>query len=188
MVPTYSEYIASYLPARKGCARPIPGEHHFVCAYLVPKLFKLNGIVPDYINPDGTKSILGDVVYYRNDRHHCGIEIKLESIDLTKKEFNNWIARHDPEDSPNLFLGICRSGIAISTWSAFRTAYISAVKSKNQGWEPISITERYGPSKRLDQIFEHMPHNSVFPFARVKEEGLCWEEKFTRVLSTHIGA
>ena len=188
MVPTYSEYIANYLPVRKASDRPIPGEHHFVCAYLVPKLFSINGIIPDYINPDGTKSILGDVVYYRNERHHYGIEIKLESIDLTKREFNNWIANHDPVNSPNLFLGVCRSGIAISAWSAFRTAYIAAVKSKNLKWEPIPIDERYGPSKRLDQIFEHLPQDSVFPFARVIEESILWEEKFTHVLSAHIGA
>ena len=59
MLETYSEYIHLFLSKKGLSNRPCPGEHHFVSAYLVPKLFSINQRIPDYINPDGTKGILG---------------------------------------------------------------------------------------------------------------------------------
>ncbi len=38
---------------------PTPGEHHFCSIYLLNKFNRL----PDYINPDGTKCITGDIVF-----------------------------------------------------------------------------------------------------------------------------
>ena len=52
MVPSYCDYIRDYVHSKGSSSLPTPGEHHFVSAYLVPKLFAINGKVPDYINPD----------------------------------------------------------------------------------------------------------------------------------------
>ncbi|RKZ57142.1 MAG: hypothetical protein DRQ44_16085, partial [Gammaproteobacteria bacterium] len=102
MINTYSEYINRYITNRGLNGTKTPGEHHFVSACLIPKLFAINGIVPDYINPDGTKAIIGDVVYYRNGAHHFGIEVKFETIRLTKNEYNNWIVNEETSEHPNL--------------------------------------------------------------------------------------
>ena len=88
MISTYTNYIDRYMINSGLNGATSPGEHHFVSAYLIPKLFAINGIVPDYINPDGTKKIIGDVVYFRDGAHHFGIEVKFQTIRLTKNEFN----------------------------------------------------------------------------------------------------
>ena len=62
MIKGYCDYITRYIKDRKRTGFPTPGEHHFVSTYLVPKLFQLTAVIPDYVNPDGTKAILGDVV------------------------------------------------------------------------------------------------------------------------------
>ncbi|MBQ1726094.1 MAG: hypothetical protein II039_01765, partial [Treponema sp.] len=36
-----------------------PGEHHFCSVYLLNKFNR----IPDYINPDGTKGVAGDIVF-----------------------------------------------------------------------------------------------------------------------------
>ena len=159
-----------------------------MCAYLVPKLFALNGLVPDYINPDGTKSILGDVVYYKNNKHHFGIEIKLESISLTKREFNEWIAAPKQSDWPNLFIGVNKKGLLLSTWATFRSAYINSVRSKNPMWEATPIDERYGPAKKVEQLALHMPAESVFPVGANSAQAIAMEEKFTFELRHRIEA
>ena len=61
----------------------------------MPKLYEINGIAPDYINPDGTKAIIIDVVYYRDEKHHFEIEVKLGTVRLTRREFNDWIVNED---------------------------------------------------------------------------------------------
>ncbi|MBK9595448.1 MAG: hypothetical protein IPO57_08850 [Rhodocyclales bacterium] len=102
MLNTYSEYIDRYLSKSGLSKRPCPGEHHFVSAYLVPRLFKLNQRVPDYINPDGTKGIIGDIVYYKDHEHQFGIEAKLSTIRLTRGEFNEWVVTTDPSRWPHI--------------------------------------------------------------------------------------
>src|ERR1035437_8718534 len=114
MIANFSEYISQYVLRGDRSAPPTPGEHHFVCTYLVPRLFAINGKVPDFINPDGTKSILGDVVYYQDGRHHFGIEVKLGTVRLTKREFNEWIVSGDTNLWPNLFVGISSKGVALA--------------------------------------------------------------------------
>ena len=75
------------IPNKKELAnRPCPGEHHFVSAYLVPKLFSINQRIPDYINPDGTKGIIGDIVYYQDHEHQFGIEVKFHIASRSNAE------------------------------------------------------------------------------------------------------
>ena len=114
MIQTYSDYITNYIIEPRNSKRPIPGEHHFVAAYLAPKLISLNGRVPDYINPDGTKAILGDVVYYKDNKHHFGIEVKLETVRLTRREYNHWILGADEDNRPDVYIGIGSDGVCVS--------------------------------------------------------------------------
>ena len=188
MLPSYSTYIRNYLIGRKKGSPPIPGEHHFVSAYLVPKLFKINGLVPDYINPDGTKSILGDVVYYQGGKHYYGIEVKLGTVRLTKHEFNTWIVGHAADRWPHLFVGVGTKGIGLATWREFRDAYVTAVMAKDKNWKPKNIKSGYGRMKSVDVLLQYLPRESVFPFAQSTPEANEHEERFTQILRTHIGA
>ena len=186
MIPHYCDYIHCYIHGKGRSSLPAPGEHHFVSAYLIPKLFAINGKVPDYINPDGTKSILGDVVYYLDGKHHFGIEVKLGVIRLTKREFNEWIVETDSICWPNLFIGIGHKGIGLATWKEFRHAYIAAIQSKKPGWSPCRIPHGYGPMKSVDQLLLHLPTESNFPCSAIPEEKAKWEVKFTDALRKAI--
>lgn len=187
MIPTYSSYIASYLRGKAKSTLPPPGEHHFVSAYLVPKLYSINQVVPDYINPDGTKEILGDVVYYRDGRHHIGIEVKLGTIRLTRREFNDWIVASEDSSWPTLFVGLGQNGIALAKWSVFRAAYIAAVQKKIPGWLPKAIPSGYGPTKSIDTLLLHLPASATFPFARALKEATENELRFSRALRESVG-
>lgn len=186
MLSSYSAYIDRYLCDREKGSPPIPGEHHFVSAYLVPKLFKINGKVPDYINPDGTKSILGDVVYYQNGIHHYGIEVKLGTIRLTKHEFNTWIVDHVPTKWPHLFVGVGNTGIVLATWSDFRKAYVAAVQAKDKEWSPKRIPSGYGPMKRIDVLLSHLPGDAWFPYVQSIHEAKKHDVRFTKALRKYI--
>jgi len=128
MIDSYTEYIERFMLPVGVKSLKAPGEHHFVATYLLPRLFNINQIVPDYINPDGTKEITGDIVYFKNGYHHLGIEVKYDKIHLTKKEFNNWVANEDASKHPELFIGIGTVGIIILSWQRFREVYLSAIK------------------------------------------------------------
>jgi hypothetical protein len=186
MLSSYSSYINSYLLGRGKGNPPTPGEHHFVAAYLVPKLFKINGKVPDYINPDGTKSILGDVVYYQDGKHHFGIEVKLGTVRLTRQEFNTWIVGDSQNKWPDLFIGVGNAGLGLTTWGKFRDAYVKAVRAKNRNWKPKEIAEGYGPMKSVDVLLQHLPSNAWFPYAPSAEEAEGYESRFTQTLRDYI--
>lgn len=182
MIANFSEYISRYILRTDKSAPPTPGEHHFVCAYLVPRLFTINGKVPDFINPDGTKAILGDVVYYRDGRHHFGIEVKLGTVRLTKREFNEWIVSEDTNLWPNLFVGISSNGIALSAWSEFRGAYLAAVRAKDDNWSPATIGSGYGPMKGVNELRAHLPSGTWFPFTVNQADASIHEAAFTAAL------
>ncbi|WP_143434317.1 hypothetical protein [Hydrogenophaga sp. H7] len=187
MVPTYSEYIQRYVVRHKKGVRPPPGEHHFVAAYLVPKLFEISRRVPDYINPDGTKSIIGDVVYYQDEEHHLGLEVKLGTIRLTKREFNEWIVGGERARWPEVFVGVGKSGIAISSWLEFRVAYIKSVVTKDNDWVPREIGTGYGPQKSVDELMPHLGEECRFKPAPQGQEQE-YEARFLAVLRGHIEA
>ncbi len=186
MLNTYSEYIDRYLSKSGLSERPCPGEHHFVSAYLVPRLFELNQRVPDYINPDGTKGIIGDVVYYKDHEHQFGIEAKLETIRLTKGEFNEWVVNEDSSRWPHTFIGIGTTGIGLCSWAEFRTAYIASVAEKNKNWIPSPITEGYGPMKSVNTFFPKLPTGKFFRKGASLEESAELEASFIQALRSEI--
>jgi hypothetical protein len=162
MIQNYSQYVERYMRRLKKDP-PAPGEHHFVASYLVPRLLQIDGTVPDYINPDGTKGIFGDVVYYENAQHHYGIEVKLGTVRLTKREFNHWVVNANSQRWPNLFVGVGLTGIAICSWQVFRSSYVTSVQAKRKKWKPEAIRDGYGPMKNIDQLKAHLPKDAWFP-------------------------
>jgi hypothetical protein len=66
----YQEYIRDYWDFDAG-------EHHLVAIFIVPALKKALGALPIYVNPDGMKSIPGDIVYACEKRNFT-IEVKLK--------------------------------------------------------------------------------------------------------------
>ena len=188
MLNTYSEYIDRYLSKSGLSARPCPGEHHFVSAYLVPRLFEINQRVPDYINPDGTKDIIGDIVYYEDHEHQFGIEVKLGTIRLTKGEFNKWIVDEDSSLWPHTFIGIGSSGIGLCSWAEFRTAYIASVAEKSEGWSPCRIDEGYGPMKSVNTLFPKLPVGKYFQKGASEEEYAKLEISFVQALRRELTA
>ena len=186
MLNTYSEYIDLYLSKAGLSNRPCPGDHHFVSTYLIPRLFKLNKRVPDYINPDGTKGIVGDIVYYKDHEYQFGIEAKLGTIRLTKGEFNDWIVKTDSSRWPHIFIGIGVTGIGLCSWTEFRAAYISAVVEKNKGWVPNSISEGYGPMKSVNSLFPHLPNGKYFRKGANSKESIKLEITFIEALGNEI--
>ena len=158
LIPTYCEYINKYILQTavhgKGA---VPGEHHFVALYLVPRLagFSFLG-VPHYVNPDGMKASAGDVVYYsyapeKNIYYvptpRLKIEVKLEnpidrSIQLTRTQYYHWVRQEwCPEkkgtlnlsarpEQPDLFVGVSQHGVVILPWTTFRDTFIQVVYPK----------------------------------------------------------
>ena len=186
MLNTYSEYIDRYLSKSGLSKRPCPGEHHFVSAYLVPRLFKLNQRVPDYINPDGTKGIIGDIVYYKDHEHQFGIEAKLGTIRLTKGEFNEWVVNSDHSRWPHTFIGIGTTGIGLCSWVEFRAAYISAVAENNNGWVPNLLSEGYGPMKSVNTLLPKLPNGKFFRKGANPKESVDLEATFIEALRKEI--
>lgn len=129
-----------------------PGEHHFVSIFLVPLLYSINRIVPDYVNPDGTKKLIGDVIYFKDGAHHYGIEVKLGTVRLTREEFNGWIVAEVENKRPDVFIGVGMSGLLVLTWKEFRELYVGAVRAREPSWEPKRIESGYGPLKRVDVL------------------------------------
>jgi hypothetical protein len=125
VISTYSDYIQRFVPKTKPKGSYMPGEHHFVAVYLLPKLLRFYPEVPDYVNPDGTKKIIGDIVYYKDGQHHFGIEAKLATIRLTASEFNAWIRLEDRTKHPHVFLAVGTEGLVLQTWSRFRHVYMT---------------------------------------------------------------
>lgn len=181
MIHTYSEYIARYI-ARSGLSGVrTPGEHHFVGVYLVPKLFRLNRLVPDYVNPDGTKRLLGDVIYFKDGSHRCGIEVKLGTIRLTKNEFNNWIVGTDRRCWPNVFLGVGSAGLMLLPWTEFRRRYVASINNARRALQKID--SGYGPMKSVNALLPPRLEKGCFPVSSNPREALALEVKFLGALA-----
>jgi len=167
MIPSYSAYISRYLLPRKERRQPNPGEQHFVAISLLPRLFALHGIVPDYVNPDGGKAVLGDVVYYRDYAHHFGIEIKIEKLLFTVGEFNNGIVSQNRNRRPDRFLGVHRLGIVLLSWSEFRKLYFKTVRkvcgAKAVKTLTTGIEKDYGPAPSIGSLWTFVPEANRYP-------------------------
>jgi hypothetical protein len=158
LIPSYGEYVNKYvLQAAVRGKGAVPGEHHFVALYLVPRLtgFSFLG-VPHFVNPDGMKASAGDVVFcsYVPEKNICyvpttrlKIEVKLEnpregSIELTRLQYYHWIRQERrPEDrgkpnlsaqpeQPDLFVGVSEHGVVVLPWAVFRDTFIKEVYPK----------------------------------------------------------
>lgn len=184
MIPTYSDYIRAYVRRDSALELPHrPGEHHFVATYLIPRLYALRQRVPDFINPDGTKDIKGDIVYYSAGKHHFGIEVKFETVRLTKREFNRWVFSGKRTGWPDVFIGIGQTGFAVATWPEFQAAYLSAVRSKRgSSWKPTAIKSGYGPQTRVDVLREHVKAESWFPYMPDPAGAAVAERRLAEVL------
>jgi len=182
MIATYSEYIDRFLIRGGRDGFKSPGEHHFVATYLLPKLYSLNNIVPDYVNPDGTKGIVGDVVYFRNGYHHFGIEVKFEVIRLTKNEFNSWIVDTDSSNHPNLFLGVGTAGIIILPWADFRNDYLKSINQRVTS----TIEKGYGPQKAINELFKIGESPGYLKKCEQKSEYDDYESRFLNLLNNTL--
>jgi hypothetical protein len=182
VIPTYSEYIHRFLPRRGK-----PGEHHFVAVYLLPKVMKIYDCVPDYVNPDGTKKIIGDIVYYKDGQHHFGIEAKLEEIRLTAAEFNNWILLTNSAKHPDVFVAIGTRGLILQTWSRFRAVYCG-LKQELLPLNPLP-SKKYAPQLGVNALINHMETEAnstgqeVFPICDIdRPESQEQERRFEAAL------
>ena len=120
MVNNYKNYIKQYIIKYIEEKRTVPGEHHFVSIYLAPKIYKLKQYIPKYINPDGMKGIIGDLIYDEND---ISIEIKYKTITFTLKQFNNWIKKNNFKELPKYIIGINEKGLFIQDFKTFKKNY-----------------------------------------------------------------
>jgi hypothetical protein len=141
-IPTYCEYINKYILQAEKC-KPcqeekrklsyVPGEHHFVAVYLLPRLIDILGI-PHFVNPV-EKGFAEDVVYCSYPSGNppiprLRIEVKWanmnkeDSFDLTLPQRRS-ICKEDENDKPDLFVGVSRYGVVIMPWNTFGKIYHS---------------------------------------------------------------
>jgi len=150
-------------------------------------MFVITGLLPDYINPDGTKSILGDVVYYKDGQHHFGVEVKLGTARLTKREMNEWIVSEDEALWPCVFVGVGSTGVAVSDWRSFRSAYLLAVRQKAPYWNPVKLDAGYGPQKAVDELVPYFAKELWFPLS-AGLEAIQNEANLVGAMRSHIEA
>ncbi|MCF6327615.1 MAG: hypothetical protein L3J21_10035 [Devosiaceae bacterium] len=161
---------------------PSPGEHHFVAVYLLPRLYKINKVTPDYINPDGTKNITGDITYFQKGIHSFGIEVKYGIIRFTVNEYNNWIVENITKGHPDLFIGICSRGIIILKWAEFKNTYLEAVGDHN----PTRIEKGYGPLKAINMLFDMEGEEGYFQIGNNAAEAIDLEKTFLESLEKEV--
>ena len=186
MIETYTNYIDRYLCKIGLAGTTSPGEHHFVSTYLLQKLYSINSTVPDYVNPDGTKLITGDIVYFLNGKHHLGIEVKLGTIRLTKNEYNTWIVNPDIASHPELFIGIGTKGIAIQKWQSFREAYAKSINCSDIN-SLKAIPSGYGKQKSVNEFFNYTQAGEFYARGKNQSEAISNENLFVAQLRRAIG-
>ncbi|MFC1481086.1 hypothetical protein ACFL6E_02440 [Candidatus Neomarinimicrobiota bacterium] len=178
MIRTYTEYVHRYMSHEGLEGKASPGEHHFVAAYLLPRLFEINHVVPDYINPDGMKRIGGDIVYCLDDGSIFAIEVKDTVIRLTMNEYNNWIVDKEQSQHPDIFIGIGTSGLIILPWQQFRDMYLSIKGIIN----PHRIDSGYGPSMKVNSLFHTGEVKGFFETGHSTAESEQFESDFIAIL------
>ena len=158
-----------------------------MAVYLLPKVMKIYNRVPDFVNPDGTKKIIGDIVYYKDGQHHFGIEAKLKEIRLTAAEFNNWILLTNSAKHPDVFVAIGTSGLILQAWSRFRAVY----HCLKQGLLPLKPLrpKKYAPQLGVNALIRRMETGAntigqeVFPICDIDSpESQVQERRFEAAL------
>ena len=185
MIATFSEYIDRFIKKEALGDRPLPGEHHFVAVYLLPVVYEIITKVPDYVNPDGTKKVIGDLVFLPHDDMNVSIEVKLDTIRLTKNEFNSSIV--DLVNVPDLFVGIGVEGVIALEWERFRQSYIELVQQIRTGWAPQEIEEGYGPQRKVGKLFDQLAAEDRFAYSSDPQESSVRELQFRKRMSVLLG-
>lgn len=151
---TYSAYIDEFVRKadKEGWRRP--GEHHFVATYLLPRLNRITRRTPYYVNPDGMKGVIGDVIY-QDSRGQVlvSVEVKFLDVRLTATEFQKGIRSDAEKKWPTFFLGIGDKGLYIQAWGDFRETYI---RLKYGGKVPRKNPEpgKYGLQIKVDKLLK----------------------------------
>lgn len=215
LIPTYCEYINKYIVQAgvRGKAE-VPGEHHFVGLYFLPRLslFSFLGI-PHYINPDGMKGGAGDVIYYTYAPHdticyiptpRLRIEVKLENpkdnwIQLTRLQYYHWIKQEwRPEDKgnpsranqpeqPDLFVGVSQHGVVLLPWADFRDIYIRVTHPSGLREIP-PVKGRPTPTGPFQMSrFDWSKEGSkfYFPYSKKVDDWPEREDQFVESLKNH---
>ena len=156
---------------------PLPGEHHFVSVFLLPLLYKVTQNTPDYVNPDGTKDLPGDIIYNFNKEEALSIEVKYQVIRLTKKEYNDWIVKYTKENIPDLFIGFGSRGMLVCNWEEFVELYKESIGVSKKNDDLSTIKSGYGPTKSMNVLIDFLKDNvkdyenvSVFDSSSTNEE------------------
>lgn len=197
MINSYTEYIKNYIQgyekrhSQPDKRRPLPGEHHFVCTYLVPLLWNKYRIIPTYINPDGTKDIPGDIVFLKKLGEieiQVGIEVKLNSsnsFSLTAKQIRDWVYPSGDKNKsgslslPVLFIGISKEGVIISKWRDFKEEYQKIIKEEE--WVSCDNEKKKSNGPRLNMKIACQTNREILEFP-AKDNGPGLETKFTEKL------
>ena len=86
-------------------------------------LKEIFGRHPDYVNPDGTKELPGDIIYCdERGNYKFSIEVKYCNINFTKREYENWIENKSSE-KPKYFIALGKEKIILCDWESFSKKY-----------------------------------------------------------------
>lgn len=149
MIEQLFSYYSRFIKPYKGAE--LPGEHHFVALYLVPKIFSLTGLLPEYINPDGMKKRPGDIIYEYQMKKKLSIEVKYMKINFTKTQCNNWI--FDGCNKPDYLIAVGLKFLLIQEWRIFVDCY-KEIMFKNKHKEICKLKKGYSPSISVDEYCE----------------------------------
>jgi hypothetical protein len=131
----YSDYIQKY-------EKYNAGEHHLVAIFLIPLLKEVLGKLPVYVNPDGMKSIQGDLVYLC-EKNNFSIEVKLDKLRLTRVQYSE-------DYNPDILLYFNKNKLGVADWKPFQEEYIKKM-------EDLIRTEdrkytKYGPTINANEM------------------------------------
>ncbi|GMO50588.1 MAG: hypothetical protein Ta2B_30960 [Termitinemataceae bacterium] len=153
---TYEEYINRFIKGYTTKNIPVPGEHHFVSVFLMTRIFNLTGFYPQYINPDGMKNLLGDLIYEENN---VSIEVKYDSIIFTEKEFNDWILNDN--ETPKYFMCINERGILLLKWAEFKIHYCKCLEGVKGIPLNTVIGKKYTPKMSFEDYLGQWDFDNI---------------------------
>ena len=162
---TLSKYKKLYFDPKK-C---IPGEHHFVAVYLLSKFHR----IPDYVNPDGTKGVCGDIVFENGGcKKRFSIEVKIgkTSFCFSKNETNSWFV-YKTGPFPNYLIALTQNYLFVIKWKKFSNFFIKA--------NPKRIESKSGNSNRISEkkLLSEFKNDS-FEIDAIKEKDIkvCFDK------------
>lgn len=130
----YSDYIQQY-------GEYNAGEHHLVAIFLIPALKEVLGRLPVYVNPDGMKSIQGDLVYLCGNKKFS-IEVKLDKLSLTKVQYSK-------DYKPNILLYFSKNDLGFADWNEFQNEYIEKMNGLRLEGRKYN---KYGPTINANEM------------------------------------